>query len=295
MWVKCPVHWDSEALWSIARNNHKVQFQPGFRFSATKQLRNYLRLSISYYDKDEMEEGARRLGAAVREYAQVVGEKTPATAEEAAAAGPRAVRVAVHGATGKLGSLIVNLLTQPNKEGLVYAGAVPREGDIPPCDVIIDVSTAEGAKSLVPRLTIQKLVVGTTGELPYKEYVQYSATNPVVIVPNFSAGVPLLHNLVKSSMEQLPSGWNTEIVEVHHTAKRDAPSGTAKRLAEPLGNIPIHSLRIGDTVGEHTVYFAGPGERIELKHTATKREVFAIGALRIAKWVHTQNPGLYHK
>jgi len=229
----------------------------------------------------------------VREYATVVGEVSATGVP--AAVGPQTVRVAVHGATGKLGSLIVGLLTKPNNENLVYAGAIGREGDIPPADVVIDVSTAEGTTALIHRLTTQKLVVGTTGELPYKHLAEYSAKNPIVIVPNFSAGVPLLTNLVKTSLEQLPTGWGTEIVEIHHTAKRDAPSGTAKRLAEPLGDIPIHSLRIGDTIGEHTVYFAGNGERIELKHIATKREVFAFGALRTAKWIYTQNPGLYHK
>lgn len=91
------------------------------KFSATKQLRNYLRLSVSYYEKPELEEGAKRLAAAVREYAQIVGEEAPKTAQGATTAqGQPAVRVAVHGASGKLGSLIVGLLTQQNKENLVY-------------------------------------------------------------------------------------------------------------------------------------------------------------------------------
>jgi len=294
IWVQCPAHWDAEALWTIARNQHKTQFQPGVKFSATKQMRNYIRLSVSYYDKEELEEGARRLGAAVREYEKIVGAKSDASAPASAAQRAAPVRVAVHGASGKLGSLIVALLKE-NNEGIEYAGPVLREGDIPNCQVVIDVSTAEGAKSLIPRLTTQKLVVGTTGDLPYKEYAQYSATMPVVIVPNFSVGVPLLSELVKTCKTQVPAGWAAEIIEAHHTAKRDAPSGTAKRLAEPLGSIPIHSIRLGDTVGEHTVWFAGPGERIELKHVATKREVFAIGALRAAKWITTQPAGLYHK
>lgn len=73
VWVQCPAHWDAEALWAIARNQHKTQFQPGVKFSATKQMRNYLRLSVSYYNKDELEEGARRLAAAVRDYEKIVG------------------------------------------------------------------------------------------------------------------------------------------------------------------------------------------------------------------------------
>lgn len=306
VWVKCPAHWDAEALWSIARNNHKVQFQPGVKFSATKQLRNYIRLSVAFYDKEELEEGALRLGEAAREYAQVVGEVGRPRSNSGS---PSVVRVAVHGATGKLGSLIVALLTQPNADGAtyagsigltsvcpLYAGSVGRGGEVPPCDVVIDASTAEGTKSLIPRLTNQKLIVGTTGDLPYKELTEYSARNTVAIVPNFSAGIPLMLNLIKMSMEQLPStNWAAEIIDAHHTAKRDAPSGTAKRLAEQIGDVPIHSIRLGDTLGEHTVWFAGTGERLELKHVATKREVFAIGALRIARWIFTQNAGLFHK
>jgi len=294
VWVQCPDHWDTEALWTIARNQHKTQFQPGVKFSATKQMRNYLRLSVSYYNKDELEEGARRLTAAVLDYEKVVGAKGEAGSTPTARVVPP-VRVAVYGASGKLGSLIVALLKEANSENLEYAGPVLREGDIPNCQVVIDVSTADGSKSLIPRLTTQKLVVGTTGDLPYKEFAQYSATMPVVIVPNFSVGVPLLSELVKTCKAHVPSGWKAEIVEAHHTAKRDSPSGTAKRLAEPLGEIPIHAIRLGDTVGEHTVWFAGPGERIELKHVATKRDVFAIGALRAAKWITTQPAGLYHK
>lgn len=119
IWIQCPAHWDSEALWAIARNQHKTQFQPGFKFSATKQMRNYVRLSVSYYDKEELEEGARRLAAAVIDYEKIVGKE--GTAPSAAGAAPaQALRVAVHGASGKLGTLIVGLLSQSNTEGLVY-------------------------------------------------------------------------------------------------------------------------------------------------------------------------------
>ncbi len=77
--------------------------------------------------------------------------------------------------------------------------------------------------------------------------------------------MPLLAELVRTSALRLPTtGWSCEIVEAHHSAKRDAPSGTAKRLAQPVGDVPIHSLCLGDTVGEHTVWFAGPGEVLHL-------------------------------
>ena len=111
---------------------------------------------------------------------------------------------------------------------------------------------------------------------------------------NYSTGVNTLFWLTKRVAEIVGNDWNVEIVETHHTAKKDAPSGTAKGLQQALGRVvPIHSLRIGDVVGDHTVTFGIPGERLELSHRASSREIFARGALRAAKWVVTQAPGLY--
>jgi 4-hydroxy-tetrahydrodipicolinate reductase len=158
---------------------------------------------------------------------------------------------------------------------------------------VIDVSTPDGLRGLLPRLSGQPLVVGTTGELP--DLRPYAARAPVLVTANFSAGVPLLLDLVAEAARRL-EGWDVEIVETHHNQKRDAPSGTAKRLAGAVGgDVPVHSLRVGDTFGTHTVVFAGPGERIELTHVATRREVFAIGAIRAAEWIVGRPPGLVER
>ncbi len=169
---------------------------------------------------------------------------------------------------------------------------------MPPCDVVIDVSSAEGLAALLPRLTDQPLVVGTTGALPEAALEAYAQRAPVAVVPNFSAGIPLLIELLQQAIASLPSGWDIEIIEAHHRTKKDAPSGTARRLvraAEEAGAPPppAHSLRVGDTVGEHTIWLSGPGERIELKHVATRRAVFAIGALRWARWLAAQPVGVH--
>jgi len=294
IWLEMPAHFDSEALWTLARTQFKVQFQPGVRFSATRGKKNWIRLSISFYNADGLRDGARRLGEAFRAYEKTLEGKQAVAVAGAPAPSASGLRVAVHGSTGRLGSLVVAQLHAT--EGVVYAGSIGRSGELPASDVVIDVSTAEGTKSLIPRLSGQRLVVGTTGDLPLAELVNYSRTAAVVIVPNFSVGVPLLLQLLRDAKQQIPADWSTEVVEVHHTAKRDAPSGTAKRLLEPLGaNVPVHSLRVGDTIGEHTVWFAGQGERLELKHVATRREVFAVGAVRISRWLASQQPGLYHK
>lgn len=198
------------------------------------------------------------------------------------------VQVAVHGAGGRLGRLIV-----AEAQG-DFAGPIGRTGPIPHCDVVIDVSSAEGTAALLPRLTEQPLVVGTTGALPMDALRAYAAHAPVAIVPNFSVGIPLLLELVQRAVGSLPPGWDIEIVESHHHHKKDAPSGTAKRLARAIGrpDVPTHALRVGDTFGEHTVWLCGPGERLELKHVATRREVFAIGALRWARQLVGDPPGL---
>jgi len=97
----------------------------------------------------------------------------------------------------------------------------------------------------------------------------------------------------------MPGDWSVEIVEAHHDQKRDAPSGTAKRMQRAVVDAggrtetPTHAIRLGDTIGEHTIWLSGPGERLEIKHVATRREVFAIGALRWATWLSQQPAGLH--
>jgi 4-hydroxy-tetrahydrodipicolinate reductase len=197
------------------------------------------------------------------------------------------MKIAVSGATGRLGRLIVA------EAGDRFAGPIGRTGPVPECNVVIDVSTPDGLRALLPRLRGQPLVVGTTGDLP--DLRPYAAHAPVLVTANFSAGVPLLLDLVAEAARRL-NGWDVEIVETHHNQKRDAPSGTAKRIAGAVGgDVPIHSLRVGDAVGTHTVVLAGPGERIELTHVATRREVFAIGAIRAAEWIVGQPPGLVER
>jgi 4-hydroxy-tetrahydrodipicolinate reductase len=121
---------------------------------------------------------------------------------------------------------------------------------------------------------------------------------PIVWSANFSTGVNALFWATSKLAQILGDKFDVEIVETHHTAKKDAPSGTAKRLQEILKqvrgkDVPAHALRIGDVVGDHTVTFGTSGERIELTHRASSRETFARGALRAAKWTVTQRPGLY--
>lgn len=199
------------------------------------------------------------------------------------------MNIAIQGARGKLGTLIHRFAPS--------SVPVERTGVIPQTDIIIDVSSAQGTKALLSRAHGVPLLIGTTGDLPWEELEQYAQNAPVAVVPNFSVGIPLLLSLLETAVPALPEGWDIEVMEVHHNQKKDAPSGTAKRIVRTINQtvskeIPVHALRVGDTFGEHTVWMCGPGERIEIKHVATNRSVFAIGALRWAKWLIRQPNGL---
>jgi len=213
--------------------------------------------------------------------------------------------IAIHGANGKLGQLIC-LEAQKNGQNIL---PLFRNSDLSlefdsNITGIIDVSSAEGLRNLLQHIPPSlPLLVGTTGNLPWNSLEQHAQTAPTAVVPNFSAGIPLLLELLSTAVKMLPQGWDIEVVEVHHNQKKDAPSGTAKRIVSALNtaellhkkmtsNIPTHSLRVGDTFGEHTVWLCGPGERLELKHVATQRSVFAIGALRWLSWLEQQQAGL---
>ena len=189
------------------------------------------------------------------------------------------------------------------------------------CDVVIDFSLREATLPLA-RICLdagKPMVIGTTGHGPEEklEIEAISSKIPIVWAGNFSTGVNLLFYLTEITSRVLDSSseFDPEVIEMHHRLKKDAPSGTADRLLEILKNsreltdkqiahgrngmvgerptkeIGSHALRGGDVVGDHTVLFAGMGERIELTHRATDRKIFAVGALRAAKWIKDQPPG----
>ena len=171
---------------------------------------------------------------------------------------------------------------------------------VPAFDVAVDFSLPEGFDAILA-LCLERgtpLVSGTTGLEPaQREAIEAAAARiPVLWASNFSLGVAVLHDLVQRAARALP-GWDCDIVEVHHARKVDAPSGTALTLGaatEQGGAAPRYaSLRAGDVVGEHTVQFTGHGERVELVHRATSRDVFARGALHAARRLRGRAPGRY--
>lgn len=161
------------------------------------------------------------------------------------------------------------------------------------------------------------LIIGTTGLSPEQKDLIEEAVRKnsirAVISPNFSVGVNVFFKLIREAAKHL-ADYDIEIVEAHHNQKKDAPSGTALRAADvisevlggkeyvygregiaPRGKeIGIHALRAGDITGDHTVLFAGNSERIEIRHMAHSRQIFARGAVRAAEWVCKQKPGIYN-
>ncbi len=216
------------------------------------------------------------------------------------------VRVLLIGSKGRMGKTIIDLAKSDPKIDIVAQCDL---GDavklaMKNCDVVIDFSQADAIEEICCAALQhrQSLVIGTTGHSPEQRRIIEKAAEslPIVFASNFSVGVNVLFALTHRAGEILGGEFAPEISETHHQMKKDAPSGTAKTLAEILqkarkidDQIPIQSIREGDVVGDHTVIFSGPGERLELTHRAFSREIFARGALRAVEWITRKPPGLY--
>ena len=171
-------------------------------------------------------------------------------------------------------------------------------------DVVVDFTTQTFFQSALQAAVSSRVafVSGTTGlhSVDVSSLEQAATEIPVLYSPNMSVGIQVMVNLLEQAARALGPAYDIEMTETHHNKKIDAPSGTAKRLAAALSavigagkDVPVHSIRGGDVVGDHTVHFMGPGDRIEITHRATTRRTFAAGALRAAKWLMGKPPGLY--
>ncbi|MGD0886173.1 MAG: 4-hydroxy-tetrahydrodipicolinate reductase [Thermodesulfovibrionales bacterium] len=255
--------------------------------------------------------------------------------------------IIVTGATGRMGSRIIALAKEYPALSLV--GAVEREGHehtgkdigvlsglgeikirltdklqetIEKADVVVDFTSTHATVQHV-RIAAEKakaVVIGTTGfsEDDLESLRKMSGDIPIVLAPNMSVGVNLLLRILSDVAKVLGDDYDVEIIESHHRLKRDAPSGTAMKMAQvmaqalgrnldevavyerkgligerPKKAIGIQTVRAGDIVGEHTVLFGGLGERIEITHKASSRDTFARGALKAALWLHGKPAGFY--
>lgn len=184
----------------------------------------------------------------------------------------------------------------------VYSSDIAAAADN--ADVIVDFTTQSAFQAALQAAVTSRtaMVSGTTGLSGEDLQTLSEAARiiPVVYSPNMSVGIQVMLDLLRRAATALGAEYDIELVETHHRRKVDAPSGTAKRLhAELVGvvanaaEVPVHAIRGGDVVGDHSAYFMGPGDRIEITHRATTRRTFAAGALRAAKWLLGKPPGLY--
>jgi 4-hydroxy-tetrahydrodipicolinate reductase len=234
------------------------------------------------------------------------------------------LKILVTGCRGRMGEAVI----QAAEAQGVSVGACIDLGDSLPealaaCDTVIDFTSHHFTDELLDECVEQgkSLVMGTTGhtDVQLARIEEVSKTLPVVFASNYSVGVNTLFWLTRKAAELLGPDFDLEVVEMHHRMKKDAPSGTARTLVEILADvrglyydsdcrhgrfgdvgartpkeIGVHALRGGDVVGDHTVVFANTGERVELTHKASSRSTFAGGAVRAARWLVDQGPGLYH-
>lgn len=257
------------------------------------------------------------------------------------------IRLAVAGASGRMGNRIITLANDIKEIQLTAAleqkghasigkdiGEVIGTGTagvtitdsikdiIDKSDVLIDFSSPSATIASLKELSDNSIpvVIGTTGFSKDEiEHIKlYAQKTPCVFAPNMSVGINLLLKVLADIAKVTGDDYDVEIVEAHHRLKKDAPSGTAMKLAQVVAaaldrdldktavyerhgiigertgkEIGIQTLRGGDIVGEHTVMFCGLGERIEVTHKASSRDTFARGALKAALWVHKQTAGLY--
>jgi len=233
-----------------------------------------------------------------------------------------ALSILINGSRGRMGQAVAGAAPEM---GLAIGAQTDVDDDVSigvsKCDVVIDFSAHTATRAVLEAAVAQRkpVVLGTTGHgvEEKKELLALAAGVPCVWAGNFSVGVNLLFALTRRATAVLGSDYDTEVVEMHHRFKKDAPSGTAARLLEIIleerkldraalrhgregitgerkpAEVGMHALRGGDVVGDHTVIFAALGERLELTHKASDRGIFARGALRAAQWVVKQKPGIY--
>ncbi|HUH30624.1 MAG TPA: 4-hydroxy-tetrahydrodipicolinate reductase [Rhodanobacter sp.] len=254
----------------------------------------------------------------------------------------RAIRVAINGAAGRMGVALCALLARDTRFALRHAVVAPGSAcigapvfpaaadtirfaagwhDAPELDVVIDFSTPAALDTALAHCLASgtALVTGTTGSVVAMDERLVAAGTRIAVLraANFSLGVAVLTRLLRDAAAALPA-WDVEIVEMHHGAKRDAPSGTALALGRAAarargagvetpfvlsregltngrteGSIGFAAVRGGDIVGEHTALLIGQGERLELVHRAADRSIFARGALHAAHWLSQRASGVW--
>ena len=238
------------------------------------------------------------------------------------------MKLAIAGAAGRMGRALIEAAAADSELSVVCAFDAAAAGEqvgkvrivsdpaaVAQADVVLDFTRPEGTLALLKHA--KAMVIGTTGftEEDKERIAQAAKRIPIVLAANFAVGVNTVYKLAETAARILGDDYDVEIVEAHHRHKVDAPSGTALQLGEIIAGalnkkdfvfgrkgvigerqkkqIGFHAIRGGDIVGEHTVIFAGAGERVEVTVRSQSRVTYANGALRAAKWLKGRPPALY--
>jgi len=245
------------------------------------------------------------------------------------------IKIIICGAAGRMGREIISAAQESHDFNIIAGVEAPDNPNIgktiagiaiiddlisvvPESDCVIDFTNHQAALENLQKVKDFKkpFVTGTTGfsDSEMQTFVEFSKQFPIFLAPNMSVGVNHLYKLVEDSAKVL-SDFDVEIVETHHRAKKDAPSGTARAIARVIKGVRsdvgfiygreglvgerkkdevcVNSVRGGDVVGEHRVLFLGNGEFIELRHYATSRRCFAVGTLEAVRFIIKKTAGLY--
>jgi 4-hydroxy-tetrahydrodipicolinate reductase len=216
------------------------------------------------------------------------------------------IKICVSGSSGRMGSRIIELAKEDADFKVCGGFDVVEENPeqfVESADCLIEFTSPQATIEHLELCEKHKkaMVIGTTGlSDDERERVKAASSKiPIVFSPNMSVGVNLLFKMVADAARVLGTEYSVNIVEAHHVHKKDAPSGTAKELADIIKNVksdaevPIESVREGEMVGEHTVTFESGVDLVEITHSAKTRDIFVKGALQAAKFVVSQKPGLY--
>lgn len=215
------------------------------------------------------------------------------------------MKIGVVGGKGKLGSAICNVIqTDDSLEAIVIESTSELVNSKGKVDVYIDCTTAEAFMQnyQVYKMICRPIVIATTGfsEIQLKYIYELSKLVPIIKSANFSIGVYKYLKIIEYAASILDDDFKIGIIEKHHESKKDRPSGTAKEMMKVIHNVKpnkkiiAESIRLFDFVGEHELYFYGPGgETIEISHRIFNRQSFASGAVSAAKWILTMNNGIY--
>jgi 2-aminoadipate transaminase len=288
IWLKLENIFNTEELSKIM-DNYKIKFHHGKKFSSQSDAFCCLRLSFSWYEKNDYSIFVDRFKQLLTDYQK---QNIP--------------KIHILGHNGKLGKLIISELLK-SKSVKFYEG-FGKDINLNMFDtnskhIIIDVSSPEGTTNLINKL-IEKninypLIIGTTGILPTKLIENYSTNNPVFICPNFSLGISQFKKIIDAIDKTL---WNASVVEKHHKHKKDSPSGTALKITETynkednyINSNDILSIREGEIIGEHELLLTSEYETIKISHSAKSRNLFAEGCVKLVEKIASinYNNGIY--